>query len=79
MKGKILNDDGIEFTITDGTLAEGATGATNNVMTFAVTAGAAIPAGQTITLDWETSVIQGVDSATADTDFYICSFWNGFL
>ena len=67
--GTILNDDGIEFTIADGTLAEGPTGATNNVMTFAVTAGAAIPADETISLNWETSVIQDVDTATADTDF----------
>ena len=65
VQGTILNDDGIVFSIEDGTLAEGAMGAADNEMMFTITASDDIPAGQTITLTWVTSIEDG-DSAEVD-------------
>ena len=63
VQGTILNDDGIKFSIADGTLPEGAMDATDNEMAFTITASEDIPAGQQpITLKWVTSIEEG-DSA----------------
>ena len=66
--GTIENDDGSLVTIASSSnLAEGADTETGT-MTFTVTA--APPAGTGgFTVEWATSVVDGVDNATADDDF----------
>ena len=67
--GTILNDDGVVFSIADANEDEGNGGSdpANNV-TFTITATPAVPAGETITVTWETSVEDG-DTATETADF----------
>ena len=70
LQGTILNDDGVVFSIADasGPEGNGGAGVTNNNITFTITATPAVPAGDPITVTWETSVEDG-DGATETTDF----------
>ncbi len=66
-QGTIENDDGSGLRIKAASKEEGAMGATNNTMAFTIEV---VPRSSSpITFDWATSIVVGVDSATADTDY----------
>ena len=69
-KGTILNDDGSGLSIESVRVQEGANNATET-MTFTITA--TPPAANRFTVDWATSIVDGVDRATADVDFMSAS------
>ena len=70
-QGSITNDDGTGLRILPASLAEGATGATNNNMVFTVEA--VPPSSTPITFDWTTGDDTGANLATADTDYSMTS------
>ena len=65
-QGTITNDDGSLLSIESEAINEGADGATTT-MTFTVTA--TPPATSSFSVNWATSIVDGVDEAIIGTDF----------